>query len=263
MARPTTASAVICFVATVLKDFFALQFAVRLGLRKVPVIDVDHPLDEQIPFRPERIGSYLDFIAFWIRPMGYIRRRFGARAFARYAVEYLRLIERCYREAADVYRAGMTTTRRPRYYKGRFLAIHLFDPHLLCVPSLHVMIVVLTWTFFRRVFAELGAGASETQALGAELFAGAVDITESVLFIKQHSVNCLPAALYAMTRITPADVTPDDVATFIAQLFEGAPLDATPEIRDHISTVYERLLRDGAADANWQATVQRFIRELA
>ena len=168
------------FVGTVLKDFFALQFAVKLGLRRVPVVDVDHPLDARIPFTPERIATYLDFISFWIRPLGWIARHHGPRAFVTHGVRFLGLIDRCYREAAEVYRAGMTTTRRPRYYRGRFLAIHLFDPHLLCVPSLHVMIVVLAWTQYRRAFAELGVPDADRSALTTELFDGAVDITESV-----------------------------------------------------------------------------------
>lgn len=263
LGQPRTTAAAVRFVGTVLKDFFALQFAVRLGLRRIPVVNVDHPIDERIPFEPGRIGTYLDFIPSWIRPLGWIGRRFGARAFATYAVEYLGLIERCYREAAEVYRAGMTTTRRPRYYKGRFLAIHLFDPHLLCVPSLHVMIVALTWTFFRRAFAELGLGASEREALDAELFGGAVDITESVLYIKQHSVNCVPAALYAMTRITPDDLTPADVDTFVAHLFADGQLDAASEVRAHIAVGYAGLLAAGASDDAWPATVQRYIRGIS
>lgn len=263
LPHPRLVGAILRFVGTVLKDFFALQFAVRLGLRKVPVVNVDHPLDEQIPFRPELIGPYLDFIAFWIRPLGWIARRFGTRAFARHAVAYLRLIRRCYAEAADVYRAGMTTTRRPRYFRGRFLAIHLFDPHLLCVPSLHVMICVLTYTFYRRAFAALGATPAEADALDAELFDGAVAITESVLYIKQHSVNCLPAAFYAMTRLTPAEVTPGEIDRFVAHLFADDQLDAAPAIRAHVLAGYERLVSEGAADADWQATVQRYVRALA
>ena len=260
LRHPATALGVARFVGTVLKDFFALQFAVKLGLRRVPVVDVDHPLDARIPFTPERIATYLDFISFWIRPLGWIARHHGPRAFVTHGVRFLGLIDRCYREAAEVYRAGLTTTRRPRYYRGRFLAIHLFDPHLLCVPSLHVMIVVLAWTQYRRALAELGVPDADRSALTTELFDGAVDITESVLFIKQHSVNCLPAALYAMTRITPSEVSPADVAAFTDRLFPD--LEAGAEIRAHIAATYARLLEQGA-DEPWPATVQRFIRELS
>lgn len=257
-----TMGAASAFVRTVLKDFFWLQFSVKWGARSVPIVSVDHPLDDRIPFVPEQVGPYLDFVAFWIRPMGYIGRRFGADAQRRYSVEFLELIERCYAEAAQVYRVRMSTTRRPRYLRGRFLAIHLFDPHYLCVPSLHVMIVVLTWTFYRRALAELGVTGDEAAALEGELFDGAVAITESVLLIKQHSVNCVPAALYAMSRITPAEVTPAEVAAFTDRLLRDAPgVDAADaaEVRTFIHGTFARLTQDGAADADWPATVRRFL----
>lgn len=255
LGRPKVAASALRFVGTVLKDFFGLQFAVRLGLRKVPVLNVDHPLDAKVPFRPDSIATYLGFIAFWIRPLGWIARHHGPRAFTEHAVAYLTLIDRCYREAADVYRAGMTTTRRPRYYRGRFLAIHLLDPHLLCVPSLHVMICVLTYTYYRRAFTSLGVPDAQRAALDDELFAQAAAITDSVLLIKQHSVNCVPAALYAMSRITPADVTPDEVARFIACLLTDEDPDG--EIRTYISDAFAQLRADDAP--TWTTTVQRFI----
>lgn len=254
--------AVLAFVRTVVTDFFWLQFSVKWGLRRVPVVDVDHPLDDEVPFAPEKVGVYLDFIAFWIRPLGYIGRRFGADAQRRYAVDYLRLIERCYREAAGVYRFRMSTTRRPRYFRGQFLTIQLFDPHYLCVPSLHVMIVVLTYTFFRRAFAELGLSGAEADSLDAELFGGAVEITETVLYIKQHSVNCIPAALYAMSRITPEEVNDSEVEAFVDRLFADAPLlagDADDRLRAHIREAYDHLTDAGSTDQDWTPAVRRFL----
>ena len=267
LRHPATALGVARFVGTVLKDFFALQFAVKLGLRRVPVVDVDHPLDARIPFTPERIATYLDFISFWIRPLGWIARHHGPRAFVTHGVRFLGLIDRCYREAAEVYRAGMTTTRRPRYYRGRFLAIHLFDPHLLCVPSLHIMIVVATYTYYRRAFAELGITVAAATALDDELFAEAVEIAESVLYIKQHSVNCLPAALYAISQLTPAEVTAAEVDRFIETLFtspdETLPGTDAAAIRAHIASTFEDLGREGRDDPDWMTTVKGFIAGLA
>ena len=250
------------YLGTVLEDFFWLQFAVKWGFKKVPIVDVDHPLDDEVPFAPDKVGAYLDFVAYWIRPLGYIGRRFGDDAQRRYTVAFLRLIDRCYREAADVYRFRLSTTRRPRYYKGRFLVIRLFDPHYLCVPSLHVMIVVLAYTFYRRAFAELGVTGDEAADLDRELFGGAVKITETVLYIKQHSVNCIPAALYAMSRITPDAVTASEVDAFIDRLFVDAPLLAEgtdDRIRASIRDVFGRLTADGRTDADWTPAVRRFL----
>lgn len=262
LRHPDVARAICGYVGTVINDFFWLQFAVKWGVRDIPVVDVDHPLDDQLPFSPDKVGAYLDFVAFWIRPLGYLGRRFGVRAQRRHAVAFLRLLQRCYREAAEVYRFRMSTTRRPRYCRGRFALIQWFDPHCLCVPSLHVMIVVAAYTFFRQAFAELQAGHAESDALNRELFDGAVAITESVLYIKQHSVNCVPAALYAISRIAPDAVSQSDVEAFVDRLFRDAPRlgEGVPEqIRAFVRDGFGRLTADGRGDADWQPAVQRFL----
>lgn len=254
------------YLKTVFRDFFALQFSVKFGFKKIPVINVDHPLDATVPFTPNRVSVYLDFVAFWIRPLGYIRKRYGRKAGVLYTARFLALIDRCYRDAAQVYRFRMTTTKRPKYYKGNFRIIHMFDPHLLCVPSLHVIIVTLAYTFYRVAFQELGMKEEEASALNKELFDGAVAITETVLYIKQHSVNCIPAALYALTRIWPEEVTPNFVVDFINSLFAGAddvaPRDVTL-IRAYITDMYEELFLEGCHDSDWITPLQRWLNSYA
>jgi len=266
LAGRRTLTAAATFARTVVMEFFLLQFAVKWGLRKTPIVSVDHPLDETVPFTPERVGVYLAFVAFWIRPRGYIRARFGRDAERRYAVAFLALIDRCYREAARVYRVSMSTTRRPAYRRGRFRAIPLLDPHYLCVPSLHVMGVVLAYTFYRRAFAELGVDGDEAADLDRELFGGAVEITETVLYIKQHSVNCIPAALYAMATITPDDVTPAEVGAFVDRLFRDSPGVAEGDaarIRAHVRDTYAGLVADGGEASDWVDPVVRLLHAYA
>lgn len=250
------------YLITVFRDFFFLQFSVKFGWKKIPILTVDHQLDKTVPFVPEKVSVYLDFVAFWIRPLGYIGRRFGRAAQIKYTAEFLALVDLCYRDAAEVYRYRMTTTKRPKYYRGHFLTIHLFDPHFLCVPSLHVIIVVLAYTFYRRAFAELNMEADEMATLNKEMFEGALAITETVLYIKQHSVNCIPAALYAMTWITPGEVTPTEVMRFIDSLFIDAPLvgaDNAAKIRTHIADLYEELFLEGCHDSGWTTPLQRWL----
>lgn len=250
------------YLVTVFRDFFFLQFSVKFGFKKIPVLSVDHQLDKTVPFTPEKVTIYLDFVAFWIRPLGYIGKRFGKEAQQKYTTQFLELVDTCYRDAAEVYRFRMTTTQRPKYRKGHFLTIHLFDPHYLCVPSLHVIIVVLAYTFYRRAFAELGMDAAEMEMLNKEMFDGAISITETVLYIKQHSVNCIPAALYAMTRITPNEVTPTEVIRFIDHLFIDAPTvspDNAAKIRTHITDLYEELFLEGCHDSSWITPLQRWL----
>jgi hypothetical protein len=262
LTRKRTIGLLRSYLGTVMRDFFFLQFGEKFGFEKIDVINVDHPLDAVIPFEPERVSVYLDFVAFWIRPLGFIGKRFGKEAELEYMARFLAILERCYSEAAKVYRFRMTTTERPKYYKGRFLTIHLFDPHYLCVPSLHIIVVVLAYTFYRKAFAELGMKADEAEALGEELLGGAIGIAETVLYIKQHSVNCIPAALYAMTRITPEDVTPIEVSAFVGRLFADSPTIAAEDaerVRMHIMNLYEQLLLEGCYESDWIAPVQRWL----
>ncbi len=256
------------YLSTVMKDFFLLQFAVKFGFKNIPIVSVDHPLDATVPFTPAKVSVYLDFVAFWIRPLAYIGRRSGLEAQLEYTKKFLALVDLSYRRAAEVYRFRMSTTERPKYYRGNFLTIHLFDPHYLCVPSLHVMVVVLAYNFYRKAFAELGYPAEEQDALNREMFTGAVAITETVLYIKQHSVNCIPAALYSMTHILDAEamgsdaLKPAEVVHFIDQLFHNSdevrPTEAAA-IRAYITDLFEHSLLEGCHDTTWTDTVYRWI----
>ncbi|ULQ60537.1 hypothetical protein K7I13_04385 [Brucepastera parasyntrophica] len=258
----STRKSMLRYLGTVLKDFFLLQFSVKLGFKKIPVVNVDHPLDETVPFTPERVSVYLDFICFWIRPLVYIGRRFGKEAQYKYTEQFLDLVNTCYLRAAEIYRFRMSTTRRPKYLKGQFFTIHALDPHFLCVPSLHVIIVVLAYTFYRKAFAELNMLKDEMDTLSRELFAGAIEITETVLYIKQHSVNCIPAALYTIGNVTPDEVSPVEAAVFIESLFAGAEdihQENVANIRRHIFEIYERLLLEGCHESDWSIPLKRWL----
>jgi hypothetical protein len=71
----------------------------------------------------------------------------------------------------------------------------------------------------------------------------AVEITESILFMKQHSVNCIPAALFFMSRLRP-DFAEDEALTFIDNLFadnDSAP-ESFAEIKDFIRSQYLEMM---------------------
>ena len=65
-----------------------------------------------------------------------------------------------------------------------------------------------------------GFSAEERDAWNEELYKGAVAIGETVLYVKQHSVNCIPAALYMMTRIQSDLVTIGTCVKYIEDLFK-------------------------------------------
>lgn len=252
-------------IRTVLHDFFWLQFSVKFGLKKIEVINVDHPLDAKVPFVPEKVDDYLSFVNYWIKPLSFMLKRFGEKTGIYYCIEYLKLITKCYREASRMYQFRMSTTVRPPVNHNKsFRLIHLWDPHYLCVPSLHIAIVILTSSFYKKYLQneELSLSANEYTSYVDELYRGAVNIGETVLYIKQHSTNCIPAALYMMTRIIPDLFTIDDAIRFINDLFKNST-DILPEdktaIIEHIHYLFERLTLEGCSEEDWVVPVQRWI----
>ncbi|HPS43492.1 MAG TPA: hypothetical protein PK542_03290, partial [Treponemataceae bacterium] len=43
-AHRRTRKAMLEYLGTVMRDFFWLQFSVKLGFKKIPILNVDHPL---------------------------------------------------------------------------------------------------------------------------------------------------------------------------------------------------------------------------
>jgi hypothetical protein len=249
-------------VASIIRNFFLFQFRQALLPGRIPVTKVDHPLDKKIPFLPGKITVYLDFVAFWVRCLGFLLKNFGRRALEPVR-NFIETMGALYETAAEVYRKNLSTTERPFYLRHpRFLIIRVLDPHLLCVPSLHVMIVIRTYTFFREALKTFGCEdrfAPQTE----ELFRGALAITEAVLYVKQHSVNCIPAALYAMTRFDPGLFPPAEAERFTACLFletKAPGKEDAGEIRKHILSLYRRFLAEGESDPDWTKPLLGFLK---
>jgi hypothetical protein len=257
-----TGTALGCF-ASIFSNFFGLQYWGLLS-GKIPVSRVDHPLDEKIPFDPSRIKIYMDFSAFWIRCQGFLLRGFGAAA-KNEVRDFLEAIGRLYAFAAEVYKKNLSTTERPRYLKEfRFVLIHAFDPHLMCIPSLHVMVMILSYTRFRKSIsvmqAEKDCAAQDCAAQYAEIDRGAGDITEAVLFVKQHSVNCIAAAMYAMTCFDGELFPPAEAEAFLSALFTNSLPDENAEaVRSHIKNLYERFLNEAKDTEDWKTPLLNFL----
>jgi len=265
--RIKSAKVLFRFLRTVVRDFFWLQFSVKWRFKTIPVLDVSHPLDESIPFTPCKVKIYLNFTNFWIRPMTFLFRRLGVKKALPYCIEYLSLIETAYANAAKVYRFCMTTTQRPDYKTdAAFKMIHTFDPHLLCVPSLHVAIVILSSVYYADVFKNDDFTAEERKTYTAELREGARRIIESVLYVKQHSVNCIPAAMYMMLYVLKNRFTISAGIDIINSLFEDDETLSDPDkkkISAHIHFMFERLLLEGANENDWTVPVKRWLKSYA
>ena len=252
------------FVGGVITNFFLIQQKQKIGITHIPVVHVDHPLDEKIAFTPGKVKIYLDFVGFFIRIFSMLLKRLGLKTGLKYCADFFDFLTRLYKNAGSVYSQCLTTTDRPHYKKNlRFLVIHLFDPHLLCVPSLHVAIVVLTFSFFKTIFERANFTQEEKKNWNEELYSGALAITESVLFVKQHSVNCVSAAMYMMTKITPF-ITAQEAQDFISHIFENSPeidQEKRIEIVNHIMNMFNQFSQESKQTDKWEVPIQNWLTE--
>jgi hypothetical protein len=251
------------------ENFFRLQRRMVRQPGLVPVANVDHPLDKNIPFQPEWAMIYHDFSAFWVRTASRLARSVTPPA----AGDFIDSVGALYTAAAEVYSRHLSTTTRPRYFGTIGCAvIQLFDPHLLCVPSLHVLVCVHTWVKARDILEKHGAagtGKTGEKAYIEKLFRRAVLITESILYMKQHSVNCIPAALYAINCFEPELFTRKEASAFIQALFADArnakiPEESRKHIRFHIETAFAAFMRErdqllAAGNNDWTAPLIAFL----
>jgi hypothetical protein len=288
-------------LASIFYNFFFCQYRAALFLRerssrgkargrvqprargkargKIPVSRVDHRLDAKIPFNPDWIAVYLDFAAFWIRILGFLLKRYRERAEPGLR-DFLDSMGRLYAFAGQVYGKNLSTTKRPFYIRRpRFLLIHVFDPHLMCVPSLHVMVVIRAYTKFAELAASLEPEEGGNDDITARIRAvkrRAQDITEAILYVKQHSVNCVAAAMYAMTRFEGRLFPPKEAEDFLAGIFNAGRKEDSlvsgrrgrvnagegAEIRSYIGALYSRFLAEGAASP-WEKPLLDFLRPLS
>jgi hypothetical protein len=250
------------------KNFFRLQSRARRHPALIPVANVDHPYDKAIPFRPQWVMTYHDFSAFWIRTAAYLSHAVSIEA----AGDFIGTMGDLYAAAALVYSQHMSTTTRPRYFGNiGCIAIQLFDPHLLCVPSLHVMVCIHTWTK-ARYHCETRDTARQEKPYVEKLFNHAVLITESILYMKQHSVNCIPAAMYAMSCFEPELFTRKDAAAFTTALFRDPrnaeiPSAAREDIRAFIEASYTVFMQEwenllAAGNTDWTIPLIMFLEKV-
>ncbi len=242
-------------------EFFGVQWRARFSPGLKPLSSVDHALDPLVPFTPGYIHIYMDFIPFWIRTAAWLHAHYGKRA-APEVGEFIDGIAGLYKQAALVYRARLSTTKRPFYIKRpRFALIHVTDPHFACVPSLHVMIVVYAWLAFREFVRRHDEEAAAADRI-RELRAGALAITESILYVKQHSVNCVSAAMYAIAILYPKLITVAESEEFIMQMFAGKSVPAEEDavkVKAHILDLFRQFMSEGKGVADWRMPLLDFL----
>jgi len=271
LSRPSLAAHALLVVIEAFRSFFLPQFENAL-LRRRPVVNVDHPLDESIAFDPGYMKKYMEFIRLWMGSFYRLGSVYGYRIVPE-LLDYVDSIRSLYAEAGSVYKTVHTTTTRPsKNINLRFALIHALDPHLDCVPSLHVILVLANWLMSSEITARLGAEGAKgfDQArleLWAEsLYAEALAITESVLFVKQHSVNCVGASLYYLKLRFPA-FGDAQARAFVDSLFasHNGSLPTAQKLRDVILEVCDKMEKSHRQrpELGWRAPILEFIDSFA
>jgi hypothetical protein len=286
LATPALRRTTLRCIATIFRNFFLRQYHAAFLPGRVPVSRVDHPLDMKIPFTPSWVSIYLDFTAFWTRIVTFLLRQYGRRAFES-VKEFISSMGSLYAFAAEAYKKNLSTTRRPFYIaRPRFFLIHLVDPHLMCIPSLHVMIVIRTYTKFTQIMRALGEYENFVPQI-EELKRGAQAISRAILFVKQHSINCISAALYAMTCFGPELFPPEEAEAFAAQVFSQETMPPSPQqhkglanytvrpaaapkmkipredaqvILEHVIRLYRQFLSEKENVKTWEEPLLNFMR---
>jgi hypothetical protein len=226
--------------------FFLPQFASRLRPHLRPVATLSHPLDRDIPFRPREVVAYLGYMTFWFKTLRWFHDHIGAAALPdilRSMDEVLRL----YREAGAIYRRcqSTTSTRAPLPGHPYFALIYLVDPHLACIPSLHILLICHNEIGAAHILGRHGRAGGESREFLQAVREEARRITEAVLLVKQHSVVDVAPTLFLLTALYPS-FQRQEVRDFVGRLFCDWP---RPEaykqsLRALILTTYEELLAE-------------------
>jgi hypothetical protein len=125
-----------------------------------------------------------------------------------------------------------------------------------------VATVLLAYGYYRHLFETENFSQLEKEQWGRELYDGAIEITETVLYVKQHSVNCIPAAIYLVVKNFEEWISVDDGRKFIKSLFlkpEGFSDSQATEIRNYILNSYEKYLIEGEKSEHWYEPLWNFL----
>jgi hypothetical protein len=226
--------------------FFLPQWRSVLWPRHRLVAALSHPLDAEIPFRPREVVTYLGYITFWFKTLRWFYDRIGAPALPdiRRSMDEVFLL---YREAGAVYRRcqSTTSTRAPLPRHPYFALIYLVDPHLACIPSLHVLLICHNELGAARILRRHGLRGEEARRLREAVRAEALRIVEAVLLVKQHSLIDVAPSLFLLTALFP-EYRREEVADFVGQLFSGwrVPEPVKARMRAEILDGYDEFLSE-------------------
>lgn len=264
--HPKTVPHLIAYIRSVFYDFFIVQYIRKAKLLRTPILNVENELDKKVPFVPKHIFDYLGFVNFWIRPLGMLIKVLGIRKSAPLMAKFFSILRKSYKRASEIYNFCMTTTNRPLYKRTRFVIMRALDPHYLCVPSLHIAIVCLCYAFFKDILQSKDFSEKQRELWTNEIYAGAIKIAETVLYVKQHSVNCIPAALYMMTNVIPQLFSKENAQTFLEDMFKtrsDIPQTEKTKVIEYMQNLFNRFYEQGKTSSDWSLPIKNWMSEYA
>ena len=236
----------LALIGNAVNHFFLPQYHSLLWPGRRLVATLSHPLDRDIPFRPREVVAYLGYMSFWFKTLRWFYDRIGKAALPdilRSMDEVLQL----YREAGAIYRRcqSTTSTRAPLPGHAYFALIYLVDPHLACIPSLHILLICHNEIGAAHILRRHGLSAGENREFLDAVREEAKRITEAVLLVKQHSVVDVAPTLFLLTALFP-NFRREEVRDFVGRLFRDWP---RPEaykqsLRALILSTYDEFLEE-------------------
>jgi hypothetical protein len=119
-----------------------------------------------------------------------------------------------------------------------------------------VGVVGFTYSRISRLIQELADDPAQYQPEIDYLWRQTILITDSILFIKQHSVNCVSAGLFTLTS-NNYGFSEQQAHKVIDAMFtgEGNTLDAAEELRVYIRSLYEYFLKENRTKSSARVLV--------
>jgi hypothetical protein len=222
----------LALIGNAVLHFFLPQYQSLLWPRHRRVATLAHPLDRDIPFRPREVVTYLGYISFWFKTLRWFYDRIGGAALPdiRRSMDEVLLL---YKEAGAIYRRcqSTTSTRAPLPNHPYFAVIYLLDPHLACIPSLHILLICHNDLGAARILRRHGLRGEQAERLREAVREEAARIIEAVLLVKQHSLVDVAPSLFLLTALFPADYGRQEVADSVSRLFRGWPVAESSKAR--------------------------------
>ena len=231
-------------IRLIISDFFAPQFQTIFSGKNRHIVRVDGELDREIPFVESKIYDYLSFTTHWISSLSWVLEEFGPSANSDIR-HFIRDLANLHAKSAEIYKKVQSTTSRPRVpLNPRYWVLYFTDPHIHCVPSLHVSEMALTYIRMKSIIEKFN-GPLKTYAATLEgFFRKEIAIIESVLYTKQHSLNCIAAGLFFLAAVYP-EFGKDDAKQFIDALFResNGRIENPEKIRGYIGNHFDEFMR--------------------